>query len=92
MHRAFVPRHVTTAPPLPPKQPHHVGEALQVGEIALMRKPGSWSDFVVEIRGLDLDTRHPHDDERHSDVACVRFADHSEIVPLNWLRRATIMR
>jgi hypothetical protein len=47
-----------------------------VGETCLLRRPDSWQDLLVQLRGLD------------KDVALVRIYDHSEIVPLSWLRRA----
>jgi hypothetical protein len=36
-----------------PKPPRHVGQPLEVGELALLRLHGTWSDLVVEIRAID---------------------------------------
>ncbi len=80
MHRAFVPRHVTTTPPLAPPAPPHVGSPLQTGEICLLRKPGTWLDLAVQLRAVDRD------------LALVLINDRTEIVQLTWLRRTEIMR
>jgi hypothetical protein len=58
-----------------PPQPQHTGSPSTIGETALLRRPGSWLDVIVQVRGLD------------ADMASVLIRDRTEIVPLNWLRR-----
>jgi hypothetical protein len=67
-----------TIRPQPP--PPHIGPPLRTGEMALLRRPGEWFDDLVQVRGID------------DDVALVRVKDHSEIVPLTWLRRHHLLR
>jgi hypothetical protein len=61
--------------PLPLLPPQHTGSPLQVGETCLLRRPNSWQDLLVELRGLD------------GDLALVLIIDKLEVVPLLWLRR-----
>jgi hypothetical protein len=58
-----------------PPPPQHVGGPLRVGETALLRRPNSWLDLKVELRGLD------------GDLALVLIIDKLEVVPLRWVRR-----
>jgi hypothetical protein len=71
MYRAHAPC-ATHAPP----PPQHVGAPLQVGELVLMRKAGTWFDVRGELRAID------------DDDALVLVRDRLEVVELAWLRRA----
>lgn len=48
--------------------------------MCLLRRPGSWVDLSVQLRGID------------NELALVLIQDHSERVQLAWLRRAMIVR
>jgi len=63
-----------------PALPQHVGAPLRCGEMVLLRRPNSWFDLKVQLRGVD------------DDLAVVRFMDSIERVPLAWLRRAETLR
>jgi hypothetical protein len=73
-HVVRFPRVATTPPPAP----HHVGQPLQRGEMCLLRRPDSFFDLKVELRGIDRDLA----------VVFFRGLDRSETVPVAWLRRA----
>jgi hypothetical protein len=60
----------------PPNQPQHVGRPLTVGERCLLRRPGTYFDVVVQVRGID------------DDVAAILIRDRLETVQLAWLRRS----
>jgi hypothetical protein len=60
----------------PPTAPAHVGEALRVGETALMRTPGTWFDVRVQVPGID------------GHWAAVLIKNSSQVVRLSWLRRS----
>jgi hypothetical protein len=55
--------------------PQHTGSPLTVGERCLLRRPGTYFDVIVELRGIDGDT------------AAILIRGELEVVPLLWLRR-----
>jgi hypothetical protein len=76
LHRsACFARYRAPTPLTPPLPPQHTGCALTIGETVLLRRPDSWQDVLVELRGID----------KQDAVIFVR--DHFEIVQLSWLRR-----
>jgi hypothetical protein len=62
----------------PPQPPAHIGPPLKIGETCLLRRPGSWYDVVVQLRGID------------GDLAAIRIVDHFETVQLAYLRRLIV--